>query len=119
AKQVAERGGALNGNAQALGQELREDGTDGGAEHDVKPTGDHREYDVEGNGETGDGIRPDVHLVLREHGTAEGAHRRGERGDLQLFPGHIDADRSGSIFILAGGIERVSIHAAIDAPPDV
>ena len=50
---------------------------------------------------------------------ADRAHRGRDRGDLQLLARDVDADRGGRVLVLARGIERVAVHAAVDAPPDV
>src|SRR6185295_7222788 len=106
-------------DAKALGQQLGEDGADGRSEHDVEPAGNDGKHDVEGDAEPGNRVRPNVHLILCKEGTAERTHGRGQRRYFELFAGDVDPDGGGGIFILADGIERVAVHAAINTHPDV
>ena len=116
---LPQRGRALDDDAQRLGQHLREDGADGRSEQHPDAAGDGGEHHVERQAEPGDRVGTDVHLVLSEDRAAQRAHGRRQRRDLEPLPGDVDANGGRGVLVLAGGVERIAVHAGIDPQPHV
>ena len=83
---------APQNDSQRLGQDQQQQSTHGWPKHHEHAARNRTKDDLQGNRETGHGLRIHIQLVLRIQDAADARHERRQQRDAHLGTRNVDAD---------------------------